>query len=233
MMTQLTDTQLVLLSAASQRADGMVPIHERLKGGVAKAVGKKLIALGLAEERVMVSAAAVWRQNGDGERFGLFITERGLTAIGAEDGMTVTAGEAEQTSGEGRRVAAPPQLLGALPENRNLAAPARKQAVLPADCSEPSCNTRARPGTKKALVIGLLACGDGASVDEIMAQTGWQAHTIRAALTGLRKAGVPVATAREVGCVTRYRISGADAATGHDLGAAGPIVATAEVGAGA
>lgn len=83
-MTQLTDTQLVLLSAASQHADGMIEIHERLKGGVATAVGTKLLALGLAEKRIVMSAAKVWQERG-GERFGLFITAFGLDAIGLGD----------------------------------------------------------------------------------------------------------------------------------------------------
>lgn len=61
-MTQLTDIQLVLLSAASQHVEGFNPIRERLKGGRARAVGEKLIALGFsvrvgAELDVIVSAS--------------------------------------------------------------------------------------------------------------------------------------------------------------------------------
>lgn len=67
-MTKLTDTQLVLLSAASQHADGVIPISERLKGGVAKTVGEKLIALGLAEERHAVppKKRTGWQENAEG-----------------------------------------------------------------------------------------------------------------------------------------------------------------------
>ncbi len=53
-MNKLSDTQLVLLSAASQRPDGVIPINDRLKGGVAKAVGEKLITLGLAAEQLVL-----------------------------------------------------------------------------------------------------------------------------------------------------------------------------------
>jgi hypothetical protein len=47
---QLTDTQLVLLSAISQRDDGLLVQPDRLKGGAARAVADKIVAAGLAEE---------------------------------------------------------------------------------------------------------------------------------------------------------------------------------------
>ena len=47
-----------------------------------------------------------------------------------------------------------------------------------------------------AQVIELLQRDHGATVDELIAATGWLAHTIRAALTGLRKRGYAVAIDR-------------------------------------
>ena len=45
--------------------------------------------------------------------------------------------------------------------------------------------TRApRPGSKLAVVIGLLESEAGATIAEIMAATGWQQHTVRGALAG-------------------------------------------------
>jgi hypothetical protein len=41
-------------------------------------------------------------------------------------------------------------------------------------------------GTKKELVIGLLKQPSGASLKEIMAATGWQAHTVRGFLSDQR-----------------------------------------------
>ena len=46
-----------------------------------------------------------------------------------------------------------------------------------------------RSGSKIDLVLDLLGREEGASADELCARTGWQAHTMRAALTGLRKRG--------------------------------------------
>ena len=47
---KLTDTQLVLLSAASQRDDCAIEIAPNLKGGAARNVVGKLLSEGLVEE---------------------------------------------------------------------------------------------------------------------------------------------------------------------------------------
>ena len=55
-----------------------------------------------------------------------------------------------------------------------------------------STPTSPRGGTKIAQVIELLQRGDGATLAELVAATGWLPHTTRAALTGLRKRGYAV-----------------------------------------
>jgi len=56
-----------------------------------------------------------------------------------------------------------------------------------------------RGGSKLAQVVELLQRDRGATVDELIAATGWLAHTTRAALTGLRKRGYAVAIDRSGG----------------------------------
>ena len=46
--------------------------------------------------------------------------------------------------------------------------------------------------TKRAQLAGLLVRDEGATLDQIIAFTGWLPHTTRAALTGLRKAGYAI-----------------------------------------
>ena len=46
-----------------------------------------------------------------------------------------------------------------------------------------------REGTKQALVVSLLGREQGATLDELVAATGWLPHTTRAALTDLRRRG--------------------------------------------
>jgi len=54
--------------------------------------------------------------------------------------------------------------------------------------------------TKRALLIDLLKRDGGASLDEMIVATGWLPHTTRAAMTGLRKAGMDVVSDKIEGC---------------------------------
>ncbi|MGB7655849.1 MAG: DUF3489 domain-containing protein [Novosphingobium sp.] len=62
------------------------------------------------------------------------------------------------------------------------------------------------PRVKKSnLVIGLLQRPGGATLEEMIAATGWLPHTTRAALTGLKKKGRQVTSEKTDG-VRRYLI---------------------------
>ena len=60
--------------------------------------------------------------------------------------------------------------------------------------------------TKAAIVSKLLSRPRGASLGDITAATGWQAHSIRAFLTGLRKKGVNLEREQRRDGATGYRI---------------------------
>ena len=65
-----------------------------------------------------------------------------------------------------------------------------------------------KPKTKKAQLIQLLSRKAGADVAMISDKLGWQTHTTRAALSGLRKAGYEVVGEKPgEGKPKRYRIS--------------------------
>ncbi len=66
------------------------------------------------------------------------------------------------------------------------------QAAPPTTTRAAVAPTSPRGGTKIARVIELLQRGDGATLAELVAATGWLPHTTRAALTGLRKRGYAV-----------------------------------------
>ena len=66
----------------------------------------------------------------------------------------------------------------------------------------------AKRQTKKAIVAALLGRTDGASMDELTTATGWQPHSVRAALTGLRKTGQKVARRQDDTGTTSYRLAG-------------------------
>ena len=81
---------------------------------------------------------------------------------------------------------------------------------LAATASRPSVTFR--PGTKQALIAGLLAREQGATLDELIAATGWLPHTTRAALTGLRRKGFALDKSSREDGKTAYRIEPPDKA---------------------
>lgn len=66
--------------------------------------------------------------------------------------------------------------------------------------------TQPKPESKTSQVIKLLKRKQGATLDEMIKATGWQKHTMRAALTGLKTKGHTV-TRDKRGEVTCYRIT--------------------------
>jgi hypothetical protein len=84
-MTKLSDTQLVILTAACQRDDRLVlPLPDRLKGGAAAKVVGSLIAKGLIEEVDAKRGDIVWRDTGDGHGLTLVVTDAAFAALGIE-----------------------------------------------------------------------------------------------------------------------------------------------------
>src|SRR6266566_4664938 len=61
--------------------------------------------------------------------------------------------------------------------------------------------------SKKASILALLQQPDGAAIGELTAATGWQVHSVRAALTGLRKEGKELAREKDAAGVTHYRLA--------------------------
>jgi Protein of unknown function (DUF3489) len=196
-MTRLSDTQLVILSAASQRDDGAVlPLPEtvKLRGGAAFKVLGSLKAKGLIDH--------LGTSRGD-DPPPLRITRAGLETIGVE------------VEAAGNDAAPAAVDSAATPAKRRAKAKGPK-----ADKAAPAEKPAPRAGTKQALLIELLKRPEGATVEQIAAATGWQKHTIRGAISGALKKRlgltIEVTRTREVGpnntgakgSATVYRITG-------------------------
>lgn len=63
-----------------------------------------------------------------------------------------------------------------------------------------------KAASKATRIVLLMQRPEGASLDEMVAETSWLPHTVRAALTGLRKKGHKIAKSK-VDEVTRYMIA--------------------------
>ena len=93
---------------------------------------------------------------------------------------------------------------------RRTSNPTRRMAREPAthaDKREPS-TAPTPPLSKHAQLLVLLTRPGGATLDDLIAATGWLSHTTRAALTGLRKKGHVIARDKVDG-VSRYTITSA------------------------
>jgi hypothetical protein len=167
MMTKLSDTQAMILSAAVQRPEHIaLPLPESLRGGAAAKVVGAMLAKGFLEEvdADMRKGEPMWRETGDGHGLTLVATDAGLAAIGIEpdDANTAPAGATD--------------------------APTEEPA--PDTLTEPKAGPKTRTpreGTKQATLIAMLRAPDGATIEEIMAATGWQSHTVRGAMAGALK----------------------------------------------
>jgi hypothetical protein len=82
---------------------------------------------------------------------------------------------------------------------------AAKVAPLPTPKVRPPA-AEARP-SKKAAVLALLQRPDGAAIGDRTAATGWQVHSVRAALTGLRKEGKEMVRSKDAAGITHYRLA--------------------------
>ncbi len=69
-------------------------------------------------------------------------------------------------------------------------------------------NGGARRGTKQAILIELLRCPDGATIQQMSTKTGWQAHSVRGAISGAlkKKLGLSVTSETVEGRGRVYRI---------------------------
>ncbi len=74
--------------------------------------------------------------------------------------------------------------------------------------SRQSTESGGTPGTKGDVIQALLKREYGATLDELTAATGWQAHSVRGFLAGTlkKKLGCTVASERGEDGVRRYRI---------------------------
>jgi hypothetical protein len=61
--------------------------------------------------------------------------------------------------------------------------------------------------SKKASILALLQRPQGAAIGDLTEATGWQTHSVRAALTGLRKEGKELARVKDEGGITHYRLA--------------------------
>ena len=165
-MAQLSDAQLVVLSAACQRGDRSVyPLTSKLSGGAAAKVLGSLLNKGLIKEVQAKREDTVWREDKKRGRLTLRATPAAFEALG------ITQDEAPASADVDTDASAEPDTGSR-----------RKQA---GKAKEKPRSTRA--DSKQAQLIEMLKRPEGATIDEIAKKFDWQAHTVRGAIAGALK----------------------------------------------
>lgn len=173
-MSRLSDSQLVVLTAACQRPDQCVfPITTKLKGNAAGNVLKCLLTKGLIKEVRAQRDDTVWRHDEKQGRMTLRATRAAFVALGIDESDEPDA-DAPRTEARVKR--------------------ARSAKAGPVKDNKPG---RTRDGTKQALLIDLLKRPGGATIAEIVEATEWQPHTVRGAIAGPLKKKLGLAVTSE------------------------------------
>ncbi len=195
---RLSDAALVLLSQAASREDGMVlppPSSVRARGGALDKVLAKLLRQGYVEETAAGTDEQAFRRSEDGSRIGLKITSAGLTVIGVpavEEGQDRPAEQpAAPEPGQGRKKRPHARAL----EQASESAPTPLEGL------------GVKPASKQVKLVEQLSRPEGARIRDLVSLLGWQPHTVRAALTGLRQRGYAVARSKNEQGETIYRAS--------------------------
>jgi hypothetical protein len=194
-IVKLSDTQLVILSAAAQRDDGsLLPFPETLtaKAAALSKIINTLCKRKLVEEKQVINGAPEWRRAEESGSLGLFITKSGLLALGVD--------EAEKTKSS--------QEGASMPRQRKTAAAKSQGKTRKVSAAKPK--TRTAPGeSKQDLVIKMLRRQSGVTIKDIIAKTGWQPHSVRGFFSGLvkKKLKLPLGSAVGKDGVRRYHIT--------------------------
>jgi hypothetical protein len=178
----LSDTQLVVLSAACQRPDRSVyPLTTKLPGGAAAKVLGSLLKQNLIKEVQAKREDTVWREDKKRGRLTLRATPAASKALGIDE--VSTEGEADTE-----------------------AKPARSGK---SGKSKPKARGT-RADSKQAKLIEMLKTAKGATIDEIVKALDWQPHTVRGAIAGAlkKKLGLNITSEKVEGRGRVYRIPG-------------------------
>lgn len=103
--------------------------------------------------------------------------------------------------------------IGMLPEDERGAgdtgkAGATESIKTPTEIASSDQPRMPRPGSKLAILVALLTRDRGATIEEMVAETGWQAHSVRGVMSGalVKKFGLRIGSEKIEGRQRVYRV---------------------------
>jgi len=201
-MTKLNDTQRTILAAAGARETRVVlPLPKSLKLNVAKAtpIIESMVETGLILERPAIDGEPMWRTDEGIGKLTIVATTEGLRAVGIEP--TQKADEPPMSERLGAKKSAAPRSTA----NPRKAGPKKPAKTVQREIQ----NSAPRTGTKLALLISALGSKKGATISDLTTATGWQAHSVRGAISGAlkKKQGLNIVSTAIDGRGRVYRIA--------------------------
>lgn len=216
----LTDNQRAVLMTTVAHDDLIARPAPRVLGAARKRIFAPLIAAGVLAERPATEAEAAlgWRRAPDGTAIVARLTQEGMRMLGIDPlpepgtgtaaapdddalvvAISVVTTRAADAEGWAAFAAGHPELMASLHDALFARRPAPRAP---------------RAGTKRERVIAMLRAPEGATIEQIAAETGWKTHTVRGFFAGLKKregivaAPAGQATRADGGKATLYRIAG-------------------------
>ena len=193
MTTQLSPSQHAILAHAINHTNGQIVwFPDNIKGGA-----RKKVIDAMFNRTLIINDGTNWIvASGGYEALGMtrpvFDGHTGASQVLADEIGTEDPTDAEVDASNG----IDPEIESAVTAIENAA---RVETKTP----------RTRDNSKQATVIGMLKRPEGATIQQIVDSTGWQAHTVRGTFAGAfkKKLGLNVTSTKDPGAQRIYRIS--------------------------
>lgn len=180
---KLTDTQLIILSKAAQRDDHAVAAID--KRSATRDAVEALLKAKYVKSVPKIAGTTSWPGKDGDASASLALTTKGLKAI---EGSESEAAHADQPKPSSPR--------------------AKRKGDADGKKAEEQAQPSVRETSKLATLITLLKRPNGAGLEEMCGATGWQAHSVRGAISGSLKKKLGLAVISAVEGETRiYRIA--------------------------